>query len=232
MVQELRSDLEPQLRKAPNLVTAAQRFVEMFTRSFDTVALARLFIVARYDTLAVPEQDTAAAFAKRVGRGTLESTTPVLSLLGTSGALPSWNRREKSNGHRAIPFLDRSLVDGAPMIAALLSSLNVDLVALRGDPAVQLRHLSGGLNARFYVPDARSTLDARGRHIIAAQDFVQTQGIRTVFGMGGAYMDGKIVVAIMFTRELLAELYVDRFPSFIGTFKLATSALASSGLVY
>ena len=53
-----------------------------------------------------------------------------------------------------------------------------------------------------------------------------------MFGMGGAYLDGKIVVAIMFTRETLAELYVDRFPSFIGTFKLATSSLAQGNLIY
>lgn len=221
-----------QLKPAANLVTASQRFVEMFTRSFDTVALARMFIVARFDALAPAEQTIASEFAARVGRGALEPTTPVLSLLATAGAVPAWNRRELSQGHRAIPFIDRNLVDGAPMIAALLSALNVDLVALRGDPAVQLRHLSGGLNARFYVPDARSTVDAQGRHIIASQDFVHTQGIRTVFGMGGAYVDGKIVVAIVFTREMLAELYVDRFPSFIGTFKLATSQLAQGGLIY
>lgn len=232
MVQALRSDLDPQLRSAPNLVTASQRFVELFTRSFDTVALARLFIVTRFDSLSAPERTAASEFTANLGRGTLEPATPVLSLLGTSGSLPSWNKRERSQNHRAIPFLDRALVNGAPMISALLSALNVDLVGLSGDPAVQVRHLSGGLNARFYVPDARSTLDAQGRHIIAAQDFVATQGIRTVFGMGGAYLDGKLVVAIIFTREMLAEMYVDRFPSFIGTFKVATTSLAQGGQIY
>jgi hypothetical protein len=56
----------------------------------------------------------------------------------------------------------------------------------------------GGRNGTFYVQDARTAVDSLGRHVIAARDFAQEFAIRTVFGMGGAYVDGTMAVAIFF----------------------------------
>ncbi|CAN5909416.1 hypothetical protein BH11MYX2_BH11MYX2_10150 [soil metagenome] len=229
VVQGLRADMEVGLRAATSLQDGAQKFVEMFRRSFDTVALARMFLVLPFAELPQVEQLAARELVVKLGRApAIDAATPVLTLLATSGERPAWNRREQSAGHRAIPLVDTSLVDGAPMIAALLSALRVDLEHLRADASTHLRSLAGGLNSRFYVPDARSTVDARGRRVIAATDFVEQYTIRTVFGMGGAYLGGGLVVAIVFTKELLPELHVDRFPSFIGTFKIATTSLVDA----
>jgi hypothetical protein len=218
------------MRDAKTVGDVAQRFVERLVADFSSLALARMFVVVPLGDLPPEEQELANQLAQTLGRPTPVSLrTPTLCLLGTMGKEPEWQRRERSRGHRAIPLLDRQLVDGAPMIAALLSSMQVDLEKLQGDEAVQLRSLVGGFNARFYVRDARSSVDAQNRHIIASQDFVAKYAIRTVFGMGGAYKNGAHAVAILFTRELLEPLHVDRFPSLIGSFKLATAPLVEAG---
>lgn len=231
-VQRLRAEIDERVRDAPDVCTAAQRFVDVLAQTFSTLALARVFIVTPFQTLPPGEQALATQFAVTAGRtAALAPNTPVLALVGSAGALPAWSARETSSGHRAIPFTDRQLVEGAPMIAALLASLRVD-VENAETSGVQLRFLAGGLNARFYVPDARTAVDSRGRLIIAAQDFVQAHGIRSVFGMGGAYVGRQLAVAVMFTRELLGEAHVDRFPAFISSFKLETSPLMTQGRLF
>ncbi|MEO8698755.1 MAG: hypothetical protein ABI867_01895 [Kofleriaceae bacterium] len=232
-LQALRVRIETSVAAAPNLVAAAQLFADQLREAFSTVVLSRVFAVAPMRTLPAPEQAAAQQLAITVGRpGAVEPATPVLSLLGTAGREATWNNRTTSVGHRAIPLIDAGFVDGAPMVASLLSSLAVDLAQLRGDASVQLRSLPGGLNARFYVPDARETRDAAGRHIIAARDFVTKYDIRTVFGMGGIYVNGLMVVAIVFTNELLPPAAIDRFPAFIAAFKVATSPLAVANSIY
>ena len=49
--------------------------------------------------------------------------------------------------------------------------------------------------------------------------------IRTVFGMGGAYLNGILAVVILFSSESLPRANVDRFPSLISNFKMATASL-------
>lgn len=49
--------------------------------------------------------------------------------------------------------------------------------------------------------------------------------VRTVFGMGGAYANGLLVIAIVFSTELLDPLTVARYPSLISNFKIATGPL-------
>jgi hypothetical protein len=156
----------------------------------------------------------------------------VLSLLGTRGREASWNDRAASRGHLAIPLIDRSFVQGAPMIAKLLADLEIDLKKLDDGAPIATRHMLGGRNGTFYVPDAQSAKDDHGRNIIASREFVQAQQVRTVFGMGGAYLDGRLIVAIIFTSELLYRAVVDRYPSLISTFKAVTAQVQTDGLVF
>jgi len=229
-IEALRDGLTRDLPATRTLATAAQLFVERLVGGFASVALARVFHVTALRRLPSDVQADAAAFASSAGRTVpLDASTPVLTLMGTAGDEPAWNDRTRSEGHRAIPLVDKRLVDGAPMIAALLAGLDVELAPLEVNGPIQLRFLSGGINARFYVPDARTTKDARGRLIIANEPFVANHGIRTVFGMGGAFLDGSLIASILFTREELSAAEVDRFPSFIGTFKIATGPLVEAG---
>lgn len=55
--------------------------------------------------------------------------------------------------------------------------------------------------------------------MIPAEDFVAEQDVKTVFRMGGFYPDGTMVVAIVFTRELLPRAAVERLTSLITMIK-------------
>lgn len=228
-VQAMRARMEPLLAAAPTVASAAQQFADTLVTTFSSVVLARVFAVLPLRRLPDAERAWAERFAMLASRTVpLDPGTPVLTLLGSAGLQPGWAKRETSVGHLAIPLVDAQLVDGAPMIAELLTSLQVDVQKRPGGSVIELRRLAGGRDGRFYVADAQTSVDTRGRRIIAAEDFVAKHGVRTVFGMGGAYLGGEIVAAIVFTNEPLASIEVDRFPSLIGTFKLATAKLAAS----
>jgi hypothetical protein len=191
-----------------------------------------VFVVVPLHRLPAAETAWAKTFARSAGRvAPLAPSTPVLALAGTAGTAPAWSDRTKSNGHRAIPLIDRSFVAGAPMIGALLSSLKLDL-GVRNDGEIELRAVQGGVNARFFVDDATTAVDAEGRSVIGARDFVEAHHVRSVWGMGGSYVGGELAIAIVFTCELLRAHDVDRFTSLISTFKMATSTLVTTNRVF
>jgi hypothetical protein len=215
---------------APSVVAAAQSFVGSLVDTFESVVLARLFLVQTLSQLPAEERAFATAAAGPSQR--LKASVPCLSLLGTRGREPAWNDRTLSQGHRAIPLIDQNFVRGAPMLAKLLADLDVDLQGLDDGRPIVTRRMLGGLNSTFYIRDAQDARDAEGRAIIADQSFVTRYGVHTVFGMGGAYANGAIAIAIVFTTELLESLIVNRYPSLIGNFKMSTAALLEHGDVY
>lgn len=228
-----RERISAEVAAEKTLCAAAQRFVTGFRSEFPSIALARLFAVVPFSSL--PQHDVLAAerFAEHVdGTALLLPNTPVLSLLGTAGAEPSWNDRLKSQGHLAIPLLSRELVEGIPMIAQLLSDIGVGLSWLDPERVMPSRRLVGSMNQCFYVGQASSAKDARGRLIIPSQSFVADHRIQTVFGMAGSYVDSTLVAAILFSTEKLEKAVVDRYPSMIANFKMATSALATQRRLY
>ena len=117
------------------------------------------------------------------------------------------------------------------MISSLLHSLQIDPKST-GTGGIQIRAMPGGINARFYVQDALTSKDSLNRHIIAARDFVETYKIKTVFGFGGSYVNGMYAIAVIFTTETLTTLHVDRFSTFIGSFKMATSDCVQRGHLF
>lgn len=231
-IEQLRAGIEAAGTQATAVEDAAAAMAKLLANMAGTVALARVFVVAPFAKLPSAERDWASALARSIGRAqALPEATPVLTLLGTSGVEPAWNDRLRSEGHRAIPLIDRSFVEGAPMIGALLSSLKLDL-GHRHDGSIELRTVAGGLNARFLVDNAATSVDGAGRLIIGAQPFVAKHQLRSVFGMGGSYVTGELAVAIVFTREELHAADVDRFTSLISTFKMATSPQLAAGKLF
>jgi len=214
-------------RKA-SIEEAAQAFSRIFATSFEGIVLARTFLVLPDEKL--PPREQAAASA--LGAGRVTAKTPVLSLVGTHGRRADWCDRRKSRGHLAIPLLDAASVRQAPMIARLLTDLEVEIPNLDTGRSLATRRMLGGLNGTFYVDDAAKAVDAAGRFVIPARDFVTSEKVHTVFGMGGAYVDGTLVVCVIFTDRILDRLVVDRFPSLISNFKMATSALLNEGAIY
>jgi hypothetical protein len=217
-------------RASSSVEQAAQGFADDLASSFSTVVLARVFVVMSHGRLPAAERRCAEEVAGPDIR--LPAQTSVLSLLGTSGKDPAWCDRLRSRGHRAIPLLSRAFVQGAPMIARLLADLEVDLAGLDDGRPIDTRRMLGSRNGRFFVPDAETSSDELGRHVIPGRDFVAANDVHTVFGMGGAYTDGTLVVAIAFTSERLDTLSIDRFPSLISNFKMATALLQRTGCIY
>jgi hypothetical protein len=213
-----------------SLEAAADMFAALFTDTFESVVLSRVFVVMPFAELPTVEQRIASAFVQDDAR--LTTATPVLCLLGTRGKERAWNDRKASVGHRVIPLLDRAFVTEAPMLAKLLADLEVDLDVLDDGGAIFTRRMLGARNGTFYVPDAPHARDERGRAIIPAQDFLARYGVQTVFGMGGAYLHGALVVSILFSSETLDRLTVDRFPSLISNFKMATATLMDTRRVF
>ena len=215
---------------AANVSVAAQAVCDLFTESFDSIVLARLFLVLPFKALPAREQ----AFAERLVEKSrlLRDTTPTLCLLGTSGKNAAWRERANSVRHLAIPLLGAESVAGAPMIAKLLSDLNIDLKALDDGRPIATRQMLGGKNGVFYVLDAQQDRDASGRHIVADTAFVRDHRIATVFGMGGAYVDGTLAVMVVFCDEHLERNIVDRYASFIASFKMATTNLLQARRIF
>jgi hypothetical protein len=150
--------------------------------------------------------------------GKLTATTMTLSLAGTSGLAPPWNDRRKSEGHVSIPLLTREFVEALPMVTRLMNDIGAGLAWIdKGETSLFEEVLGSKV---FFVANAAEALDSNGRRIIPAGEFVSKFGVRTVFGMGGSYLDGKTLAAlILFTNEPLTMEKVRPFstlmPSFI-----------------
>jgi hypothetical protein len=217
-------------RDAPSVEAAAETFVVAFAAAFSDVALVRLFLALPAASVPPTEHAFAARFAGDDPR--FGPKTRVLTLLASRGHEPAWNQRRLSRGHLCIPLIDRKFIEAAPMIAKLLADIDVDLSAFDDGRPITTRKLLGGKNGMFYIPDAATAIDTQGRYVIADRSFVERYAIRTVFGMGGAYMDGTLVTSLIFSTRQIPQLIVDRFPSLISNFKMATAKLIEERRIF
>ena len=154
--------------------------------------------------LAAGEREKAAQLARaKEIRPLLLPQTPVLSLLGTRGVKTAWNDRRLSEAHVGIPLVSLSFVDSIPMISRLIRELDSKFEWLGNDEQFVQKVLGGGSAGLFFVDDARTAVDAQGRRVIAARDFVRDNDIKTVFGIGRNFGQGAMFVQILFLRELV-----------------------------
>jgi hypothetical protein len=233
-VSEFLAQLETRIQGAQALEEAAQELVAAFQQQFDeSVVIARAFVTVPYGSLPKKNQEFVENLAASAeAAADLKPATPVLSLVGTYGQETNWRDRRKSKGHVGIPLISASFVDAIPMISRLLKELGVpmtwvdshdsQIIAKTMDP-------SGGL---FYVDNAAEAIDHQGRKIIAAQDFVSTYGVKSVFGAGGVYPGGQIVVIVVFCRDAFAKAAAERFLELNSWFRNKTGSLAQSAKIF
>lgn len=219
MVDGLHRVLEERLSGAGSVEKAASLFVACLFEQLPAVALVRVYATLSMRSLG-PEERAFAEDAARKAAVTLQKRSPVLVLLASRGTRPAWNDRTQSKGHRAIPLAPK-LVEGAPMLARLIDDLGLGIGAITDAGVETTRTGAGGLNRLFYVDDARTSVDARMRKIIPAQDFVDAEGIRTVFGFGGWIVGGMGIATIVFSRETIDRASATHVASLGATFKLA-----------
>lgn len=226
--------LQLELSTSAHLQEAAQECARLLYEEFrESIVLARVFATLPFRDLSAPVKTfvTGLAAAKQL-LPLLRDDTQVLSLLGTYGAEPAWGDRLQSRGHLGIPLLSASFVESIPMVARMMSDMGIGADWFdKLEPDILVRSL-GRAAGVFYVRDAKTWLDRQNRKIVSAQDFVEAHDVKTVFGLGGSYLNGSFVTVIVFTRETLEQSQVETFMSLVNIFKGATISLVMGGAIF
>jgi hypothetical protein len=229
-----RESLQETLKNCAHLQEAAQACARLLYEEFaESLVLARVFVTLPFEALPARDKAFVAALAdaKEIAP-LLGDKTQVLSLLGTYGADDSWNDRHQSQGHLGIPLVTASFVESIPMVARLMSDMGIGSDWFdKSGPDILVKNL-GRAAGVFYVRDARTRLDARQRKVVSAQDFVAAHDIRTVFGLGGSYLNGSFITMILFTRETIEQSQAEAFMLLVNTFKTATLSLVMEGAIF
>lgn len=225
--------IEQELKQATHLEQATQALVTALHAEFDeSVVLARTFLTVPFDALPASNQGFVRKLAESAGaQAELQAQTAVLSLIGTHGQESRWNDRRNSEGHVGIPLISSAFVEAIPMISRLLKELGVPLtwVDTRDTDIVEKLGTSTGL---FFVANAGEAIDQEGRKIIAAQDFVAKYGVKSVFGIGGTYPGGYLLVTVLFCRDLFTRSDAERCAALVNSFKEATGGFLEQRKIF
>lgn len=225
--------VEPGLGKARCLEEAAQTLVEALGREFPRSAvLTRAFCTVPFDSLPPANRRFAERMAEAAGAANeLKTVTPVLSLVGSFGVEPEWCDRRKSRGHIGIPLISEDFIHEIPMIARLLADLGIPLGDI-GSTDSAIEKTMARAAGLFHVEAAADARDAHGRQIIPSRDFVSQYEVESVFGIGGAYFGGQIVVLIVFSQETVPRTAAEQFLSLVAQFKARTADLVGQGRIF
>jgi len=230
-ITHLWTTVEPSVQLARSIEEAAQALATTLYNQFaESAILARVFVTVPFAALPPPTQ----AFVQAMpgAAAALTGTTPVLSLVGTQGQEADWNDRRKSKRHGAIPLISAEFVNSIPMIARLLRELGVPLDWIDSHDARRLVTTIGSSVGLFFVEDATRAMDDRGRKVIPAVDFVFPYGVKSVFGTGGAYSSGEMLVVVFFCRDRVARLTAELFLPLVDLFKGKTASLVAPAKVF
>lgn len=227
-ILSLQDDLRAVVRNCVSLEQAAQRAVSTIYEALSgSAVLVRLFATVPFRSLPGDIQARVQELASRnLGEEVVREDALILTLLGTRGLQAAWDHRQQSAGHAGVPLVSARFVEAIPMVSRLLQELGVDLRWFdHADLGFVETKLAGGLAGLFYVRDAASATDAGGRLIIPSQSFVAEHGVKTVFGLGGAYAEGTIFTLIVFTKHLLEKEEVEPYVRLVSPLKAATASL-------
>lgn len=230
-IEEFCARVEAETRELTSLEAAAQALARRLHLAFDeSVALARVFVTVPYGAL--PEENRRFVARRAAPSEGLVDTTPVLTLLGTHGDQAHWNDRHQSRGHVGIPLISSRFVGEIPMVSRLLKELGVPIAWIDSHDAVAIQKTLGDGVQLFFVEDAGSAVDDRKRRVIVAEDFVTDYKIETVFGIGGAYADGSILVVVVFSHDRFSREQAEQFLPLVTLFKEGTEALEAQGRIF
>jgi hypothetical protein len=216
------------------LQSSMQKCTQILFEAFrSSLVLVRAYATVEFRCLPPADREFVTTFAVANDVDELiNDDTPVFSLLGTQGMEPAWNDRTKSRRHLGLPLVSTQFVRTFPMVARIMDEMGIGLgwIDERGSPIV-IQH-EGTTAGVFYVSDAANAVDSQARNIIPAQDFVAKYGVRTVFGIGGEYLNRMFITILLFTREDVPRTQAENFMPLIYLVKAATIKLATSGLIY
>jgi len=228
-VARLGDTLNVELRKCSCMQEASQKCVEMLYSEFkESIVLTRIFMTLPFNMLPEADQNFARQIAETQNLASaIQDDSIMLSLQGTCGVEPSWNDRNNSEGHLTIPLISSDFVSAIPMISRLMYDMGIGLDWLdQRDTGIVVKTL-GKLARVFYVAHAKSTLDEQGRNVVPASDFVEAYQVDTVFGLGGAYVNGPFAAVIFFTRDDIDRNHAELFLPLMTRIKLATTGFVT-----
>ncbi len=227
--------MSPLLEDSATLEEAAQTCTDAIYAHFgESIALARVFVTVPMKELPMENSKWVEALAERAGVSAgLDDETPVLSLLASSGDRPEWNDRKASQGHVGIPLVSSKFIAEIPMIAQLLNQLGLPLDWVDSRDSNIVKKKLGNAAGMFFVDRASEATDLRDRKIIAAQDFVAEHDIKSVVGVGGAYLlKNAIFVLIIFCHDEIARHDAGYFVPLVNFFKSRTGSLVKPDMIF
>jgi hypothetical protein len=208
----------------PSFERASERFVEvLFEELEESAVLFRVFATVSLGLLPSKEREFALRLAReRDFAEEVTDTTPVVALFATRGKQPSWNHRHLSRNHLAIPLTRASFIKTIPMVSRLMSDMGTGLEWVEKQQLNMVVKTMGQMARVLYVEDAATATTGDGFKVVPDQDFVEEHGVRTVLGLGGAYLNRTILAIALFTNELVPRDRVDRLLPLLHGFKVAT----------
>ncbi len=233
-IAELWRGLGTRVQRVSYLEQAAQALAQTTYEQFsDSMVIVRVFLTVPFSNLPPANQRFIQALADSKGASQgLRTATPVLSLIGTYGQEPEWCNRRRSKNHVGIPLISGAFVSAIPMISRLLKDLGIPLAWVDSHESEMIEETMGRSAGLFLVENAARATDAQGRHVIPEQDFVSGYRVRSVFGIGCAYVGGQIIVLVVFCRDTFPRAAAENFMVLAPLFKTKTAQLVGSGRVF
>ncbi|MBC8461625.1 MAG: hypothetical protein H8D67_26935 [Deltaproteobacteria bacterium] len=232
---DLQNKIAGQIVGCTALEDAAQEYMSILYEALqESIILARFFATIPFEELPEPNKQFVMNIAHSADISELiREQTMVLSLLGTRGSKSEWNDRHGSRGHVGIPLASSDSIDKIPMMSRLLKQLGAGIEWIDANDTELVARTFKNISGVFYVRDAKTEVDNKGRKVIAAQDFVQNKNVKTVFGIGGCYLGSSLFFStIIFTREFLERDLVERFMLQANKFKTTTLNLVNEGKIF
>jgi len=232
---DLMNRISERIAGCASLDEAAQRYVSvLYEELCKSIVLVRLFVAVPFGKLPESDRDFVMNLAHSAEITELiNDKTPILSLLGTRGKRPEWDDRKKSQGHLGIPLASSSFIDEIPMVSRLLKELGAGIDWIDDDDTELVTRTFESMSGVFHVYNAKTETDNRGRKIIAAQEFVEAEDIKTVFGVGGCYLGTSLFfISIVFLRQFVERIMAERFMTHANKFKAATMEVVDEERIF
>lgn len=233
-VAALRSRVEEELKDSESFQQASQKFIDIVYEELNASAvLFRVFATVEFEKL--PEREREFVLDLGRARGFLseiQPKTPVVTLLASRGKRPQWNHRHRSERHLAIPLTSASFIKTIPMVSRLMGDMGTGLDWVQRQKMNMIVTSMGQMARVLYVENALETRTADGFDVVPDRSFVEENQVRTVLGLGGAYLNGTIVAVVLFTSELVPQDRVDKLMPVVHGFKIATMKVVMQGKIF
>ncbi len=233
-VSALRERVETALKECGTFQQASQKFIDiLYEELIASAVLFRVFATVDFERLPQKERDFVLDLARtREFLNEVQGKTQVVTLLGSRGKRPQWNHRLRSERHLAIPLTSASFIKTIPMVSRLMGDMGTGLEWIQKQERNMILTSMGRMARVLYVEDALETRTGDGFDVIPDRSFVTENRVRTVLGLGGAYLNGTIVAVVLFTSERVPHDRVEKLMPVIHGFKIATMKAVMKGRIF